>query len=277
MNQPELLALAPWVLATATGGVILGVCLPYLVRAIGLDGWRTGSWGGPSDLDPEGKDALYADFYRQLLDLGFEPAGVTWEKVWGKPKIVSFAFLHRQHGCRASVWRLLGGDYRVYLSSQFRDGAAILTANYSRPLQSAADYLAHGIPTTSLALLLAAHCQAVEQFQKAGRVLWKCNILEDIDDFKRAYHFHPVVRKRFLRDNWSSFASRAMTVGLIPMVQAAVSITTGSLSPLTAWLVALVLAVSFMLQWKKSTQVVLRTKTAEQRAADAARARVVSR
>src|SRR5262249_32195637 len=157
----------------------LGLSLQYLLAVLGVDGFVAGYEGGPEDLAPEGKDALYAHFYRQLIDLGFRPAGVTWEKIAAKPRIESFAFLHPSDSCRASVWRLLGGDFRAYWITQFSDGGAALTANYSRPPWNGPSYLAQGIPTTDLALLLDAHRRQVAALVAAGSVPVRCTNLDE--------------------------------------------------------------------------------------------------
>src|SRR5437879_4917728 len=94
MAFDDLLSLAPRLLAAAIWGIALGLSLHHLLAAIGLDGFKAGYEGGPDDLAPEGKDELYADLYQQLIELGFRPAGVTWEKIAGKARIHSFGFLH---------------------------------------------------------------------------------------------------------------------------------------------------------------------------------------
>ncbi|MFX9604575.1 hypothetical protein ABTP42_19500, partial [Acinetobacter baumannii] len=96
---------------------------------IGCEFYRGGTAGGLSDLDPPDKDAHYADFHRQLLALGFVPLGVTWAKLIGKPRSTSYAFAHPRESCWALVWRMLGGDFRVLIVSQFTNGSAVLTSN----------------------------------------------------------------------------------------------------------------------------------------------------
>src|SRR5262245_21983321 len=126
----ESLELAPWLLAGAIWAVALGISYRHFLAAAGDNKFAAGFEGGPEDLAPDGQDEIYDDFYKQLLALGFQPAGVTWEKVVGGRKIDSYAFLHPEQICRASMWRLLGADYRMYFITQFDDGAAVLTPNY---------------------------------------------------------------------------------------------------------------------------------------------------
>src|SRR5262249_41249297 len=127
MSLDDLLNVVPWLLAAVVWALALGVSLGHFWAAAGVEGFEAGFSGGPEDLVPEGDDPLYASFYRQLQELGFVPAGVTWEKVRGKPPINSFAFLHPTETGRASLWRALGGDFRAYFVTQFTDGTCVLT------------------------------------------------------------------------------------------------------------------------------------------------------
>jgi hypothetical protein len=272
MQFDDLLPLAPWLIAAAIWAIALGVSLQHALAALGLDGFRAGYEGGPEDLAPEGKDDLYAHFFHQLTDLGFQPAGVTWEKIAAKPRIESFAFLHSSESCRASVWRLLGGDYRAYWITQFRDGGAVLTTNYRRPLWKGRDYLARGIPTTDLALLSDNHRRDVATFVAAGSVPVRCSNLDEVTEAKRAYHHHPTVRWELQRTQWYNFLTRAFLLGVMPTGVALLAIASRRLAnPTVPWLLGLALCVFMTLRLRGLRRQVLRQITDEQHHADAAR------
>src|SRR5262249_38418616 len=142
MTIEELVASAPWLLAATIWILALIVCRRHVCPAVGLKGYQFGWSDGPQALAPTGNDALYDSFYEQLLALGFRPAGVTWEKVPGKRKIEASAFLHPKDAWRASIWRALGADFRIYFLPQFTDPGAVLTANYPRRVTRGPNYLA---------------------------------------------------------------------------------------------------------------------------------------
>jgi hypothetical protein len=273
----DLSSLAPWLIGGAIWAIAVGLSLQYVLAAIGMDGFEAGHEGGPEDLAPDGKDGLYAHFHRQLIDLGFKPAGVTWEKIAAKPRIESFAFLHPSESCRASVWRMLGGGFRAYWITQFSDGGAVLTANYTRPVWSGPSYLAQGIPTTDLALLLDTHRRHVAALLAAGSVPVRCANLDDVAEAKRAYHHSPTVRQRYQQTQWFNFLSRAFMLGGLPTGVALVTVANRWLpNPAAAWLLGLATCAFMAARLHAGRGQVLRHLTAEQQCADAARARRVS-
>lgn len=167
--------------------------------------------------------------------------------------------------------RYLGGDHRVYLLSQFQDGGALLTANYPRPRQEWAGYLAHGVPTLSLAMLLAEHSHELVRFLEAGHVPLECATLEAIREAKRAYHHNPMIHRDYRRNNWSVFRVRVQTVGLIPVALGFGFMASKTFSPLASWLLAFGFAVGLSLLVGQRRSWYLHLMTAQQRQADARR------
>jgi len=268
----DLLSLAPRLLAAAIWAIALGLSLHHLLAAIGLDGFKAGYDGGPEDLAPEGKDDLYADLYQQLVKLGFQPAGVTWERIAGKARINSFAFLRPSESCRASLWRLLGGDYRAYWITQFGDGGAVLTTNYRRPVWKGPRYLARGIPTTDLTLLLNEHRRDVAAFVAAGSVPIRCANLDEVAEAKRAYHYNPTVRREYQRTQWVSFSHKVFLLGVLPTGIGLLATANRWLaSPAAAWLLGLAVCVFWAFRLHVLRGHVLRQISDEQQNADAAR------
>lgn len=266
MDNDQLLAVATWVLGAATVCLALAGTVPHLLAALGLGFFRTGIEGGPSDLDPDGKGETYGELYRQLIDLGFEPLGKSWEKAEMR-KIDSFIFLHRQEGFRASIWPLLGGDYRMYFLTMFTDGAAVLTANYPRPTQDAADYFAQGVPTVILANALAEHRKSTARFVERGHKVWAPHTLEDIPEQKRRYHYHPAIRRNYLKNKWSIFRNKAIVLLLFPAAAAGLAHWAGYPAFLAS-LVAFLTCVFFTAKLKELLHKTLKEIGAEQREAD---------
>jgi len=206
-----------------------------------------------------------------LIDLGFAPVGKSWEKAEMR-KIVSFIFLHRQDGCRASIWSLLGGDYRMYFLTMFTDGAAVLTANYPRNTQEATDYLARGVPTAILAYAFAEHRQSTDRFIEHGHKVWPPRALADIPEMKRIYHHLPAIRGKYLQNKWSIFWNKGVQVALIPAV-AGCFIFLAGYPAFLASLVALLTSTFFTVNLKERLGKVLKDVTAAQQEADRDRRR----
>jgi hypothetical protein len=269
MSFDELSLWSPWLLAAAVWALALRISLRHFWTASGVSGFDAGSWGGPEDLAPPGKGELYAKLYQQLVDLGFQPVGVTWEKLLGKRKIESFAFLHPSESWRASVWPALGGDFRVYFVTQFTDGASVLTGNYPRRPTEGPNHLARGVPTMNLELLLDEHRSDVGQFMAAGHVTERCASLADIVEAKRVYMLNTTVQSRFRATEWYNFLTRVSILGVLPSVIALAAISGGWVtSPLYGWLLALCVSIILALRLKTAKQEVLKEMTAQQHAAD---------
>lgn len=81
MPVDDLASFAPWLIAGTIWAIAFFLMLNHALAAVGLDGFTAGHEGGPVDAAPDGTDALYEHFYRQLVALGMRPAGITWEKI----------------------------------------------------------------------------------------------------------------------------------------------------------------------------------------------------
>jgi hypothetical protein len=269
MTNDELLAAAPWLLAAAVWMLALAVSLGHLWPSVGLDGFKAGWSAGPEALTPLGDDEWYASIYDQLFALGFRPAGVTWEQVRGKRKIEACAFLHPTEPWRVSAWRALGGDFRVYFVTQFAGGGAALTANYPRLTTQGPDYVARGVPTNDLAVLLDAHREDVAGFLDAGHEPLRCASLEEIVEAKYAYMKNPSVSETYRRTSWYNFSRRLLFVGGMPTAFAlSLQGRRFAWAPLNAWLGALAACVLAIVWLRLARRTVLREINATQRAAD---------
>jgi hypothetical protein len=252
-----------WLLAAGVLALTLWVSLRHLLAALGLECFDVGVFGGPEDLEPNGQDEIYGDLHSQLVALGFQPAGQSWESALARPRTLACVFLHPTETCRASLSRLCGGDYRAYFLTDFADGGAVLTANYSRSVWSGPNYLARGTPTRSLAWLLEEHRRDVAPFVEAGCVPRRCAGLQDVPEAKRRYRRHPAVRRHFRAVERINFRRKAVRVGVLPVCYVAWVLWGGWL-PAAAWFAAFLRSVGQMVAEKRSLRERLRQMTAEQ-------------
>lgn len=272
MPIDDLVSFAPWLIAGAIWAIAFFLALNHALAAVGLDGFTAGHEGGPVDAAPDGTDDLYDHFYRQLVALGMRPAGITWEKIAAKPKLNSFAFLHPTKAYRASVWRMLGGDFRVYWITQFNDAGAVLTANYLRPTWTGPGYLARGIPTNDLAMLLDEHRRDVANMVTTGREPVRCSTLDDVVEAKLIYHHSPIVRRQYQHTQWTNFLSRMFLVGGLPCGLAFIATTRHWVAtPTSAWLLGLAACAFFAVRLHMLRGKVLQQLSNEQRKSDEAR------
>jgi len=268
MAPENLLPYAPWLLAASVWALALAISQRHFWAAVGLEAFDAGWSAGPESITPTGEDELYDSFYEQLLALGFTPAGTTWEQVRGRVRIESRAFLHPTEAWRASTWRALGGDYRVYFVTQFAKGA-VLTANYSRPIWQEPNYLARGLPTLDLAQLLEEHRHDVALQVARGNEPERCDSLDEIVRAKRAYHQIPAVSGKYRRTEWFNFNRRLLYVGFLPTCVALVMMLRREPAAATyAWLVALAFSVGMVIFLRLVRAEILTHMTAQQRAAD---------
>src|SRR5439155_18114157 len=133
-------------------------------------------------------------------------------------------------------------------------------------------YVARGIPTTDLGLLLDQHRHDVASLVAAGNVPVRCANLDDVAEAKRAYHYHPTVRREHQRTQWFNFLTRTFLLGLLPTGVALLAIVSRRLpNPAAAWLLGLAVCVFMAIRLRGLRRQVLRQITDEQQHADAAR------
>jgi hypothetical protein len=164
-NVPDL---ALVLLACLAVLLAVWICLPHALMAYGYP-VRQWTSGRPADLAPDGTDPAYADLYRQLTALGFEPLGFHHEAIPFGPRFCSAVFGSRQHAFCATLSRLTPyDDHRLRFLSVFDGNAVILTKNDEEVRQQHEDYLRQGIFTRSALETLNFHLAAVERFRAAG-------------------------------------------------------------------------------------------------------------
>jgi hypothetical protein len=162
------LALAPLLLKGVAIGLLVWICLPHVILALGWKPrWRIG--GGPEDLAPEESDPVYADLYRQLTALEFEPLGFYYESIPFGPRFQVAMFGSRRLDCYASLSRLTRYDeVRLRFLSVFHGGGVILTKNDETVEEQRGDYLRQGVYTSSAEETLRLHLAAVERYRVVG-------------------------------------------------------------------------------------------------------------
>lgn len=148
------------------GGVVLWrnlpgalLCLsPALVRV------RKGSLE-----DPRVDHGVLCAMEEELGAIGFEPIGVHFEQAPLRRAVLHYDFASPEEATFASAF--FEGRYaRLYLLTEFEDGALVLTADHVRAGIEREGYLAGGIPGATPEELLAAHRRRVERLRQTGRV-----------------------------------------------------------------------------------------------------------
>jgi hypothetical protein len=267
MNAPDLFLLTERGLMLLAGSLLLAICLPNLLQLVGWHRFHNGIYGGPSDVEPEGKGDLYAHYYGQLRQLGFEPLGVYWEQViFGRPS-QEFAFVLPKENCQAIVYRLAGGDFRVVFKTVFVDGALVKTCNYSRDPQKETDCLVQGVPTQNLMTALAEHRQAVARFRLAGHAPHDCGTLEAFAEAESMSFFNGTVQREYRAAQWIILLGKLLFMGTVPGLMLFVSTWRGG-SSRVAWVTLSLLAIGYLVVEKRGLRQATQALTAEQESAD---------
>jgi hypothetical protein len=130
----------------------------------------------PERDDPQPIAALGAG----LTKLGFSRLGVRKEKPPLGAATVSFDFVNPSEKTYASAYHLGGKKTRLYFFTPYDGGAAVLTADHSRP-GSAKDgyYLAGGLNGATPEQLWAAHKRQMAAMDETGRERVAQNTLAD--------------------------------------------------------------------------------------------------
>jgi hypothetical protein len=176
------------------------ICLPHALMAWGCPG-RLWTSGTPADLAPDGTDPAYADLYRQLAALGFEPLGFHHEAIPFGPRFCSAVFGSQRHACCAKLSRLTPyDDHRLRFLSVFEGNGVVLTKNDEDVRQQHEDYLRQGIFTRSAEETLNFHLAAVERYRAAGWQETPGGSLEDLLEAEKRFYQNHEVRTRMRSD-----------------------------------------------------------------------------
>src|SRR5947209_11326257 len=97
-------------LMLAAIGLTIGVCLPDVLYLLGLVRVRRGILGGPEEIRSGRETWLTEDISEQLNVLGFEPAGLYWERMPAHKTFREAIFVSRHEDCFAAVYRLFNND-----------------------------------------------------------------------------------------------------------------------------------------------------------------------
>jgi hypothetical protein len=120
-----------------------------------------GCLGGPSSASPRPKGNRPFFFkYMQLLDLGYEPAGLYWERPPFRPSIFSYAYSHSTNNSMA----LLDPAYlRLTLISTLDGGRVVLTVDFDCAEVAKDGLYRFSLPSSDLASLVARHQRTLAQ------------------------------------------------------------------------------------------------------------------
>jgi hypothetical protein len=190
-------AVPTWCLLVLAGVVIVVRWWSCLLRLFCAKSYRVDVVGEHSDVAPGVANGLYADYYRQLLDLGFEPLGVFRESIPGYRAGKEYAFVHPDLQCRAAIFTLCGGA-NVALKSDTRDGRLVKTTNTgAEENQETADFIVRRRPTHSMQELLEVHQEARSAWVKDGAALVLPRTIDEEAEFEQCNFFNSSLHRRY--------------------------------------------------------------------------------
>lgn len=196
---PRLLmfaAVPTWCLLVLAGVVIVVRWWSCLLKLFCAKSYRVAVVGERSDVAPGVANGRYADYYRQLLDLGFEPLGVLRESIPGHRAGKEYAFVHPELQCRASIFTLCGGA-NVALKSDTPDGRLVKTTNTGMEDQETADFIVRRRPTHSMQELLEVHQEARSKWVHDGAALVLPRTVDEEAEFERRNFFNSSLHRRY--------------------------------------------------------------------------------
>ncbi len=209
-----------WIVHILALVVVGRICGPHLVRGLGLHRYRHSVCGGPSDLSPLESSSTYADYYQQLVELGFVPLGIFREEVLWHKGNKEFTFCHPEHDCRAAVYCLAGGDARVALTSDFTDDVLARTLNYDGGNTIADDFVMLREPTNNMRKLLETHLENRDRFLQAGYALRPVETLKDWGQAEARAFFQPIPYRDYLDCERMIAVTFAGTLGILGSIGA---------------------------------------------------------
>jgi hypothetical protein len=184
------------VLMSAAAMVVLWVCWPYLRLLLGMYTYENGFVGAKDTLDPAYRNPAYAIRYGQLLELGFTPLGLHWERVSETLLNWDCAFGHDHCPCMAAIIVYPCHLYEGYFISGMHDGTIVITTNVKVRSVQASDYALKSLAGSALPELLAAHVAIVDALIPSSNGALAATSMTDFAILRRAHASHKVFRKR---------------------------------------------------------------------------------
>ena len=115
--------------------------------------------------EPPGRGEVYGYKYHQLVDLGFRPLGIYWERLGWSLTSKEYVFARPGTSCMAYI---TSRSHTVYFITGFVDGAIVITNdNADGEDFMASDYWSLNVPGCPLREVLAEHEDEVERFATA--------------------------------------------------------------------------------------------------------------
>lgn len=181
----------------------LYLCLCDLLLLLGR-GLQRGIEGGPDALPRNRGDGEFDEVAAKLEALGFEPAGVYWEKMPAHRTFREYAFASKSKDCYALVYRLFLNDpLRTSFLTTFTDGAAVFTQNYVGGLEADAEDLRVGgaaielddneTDRVDLEETLDEHRLRIRRFGLKGHTPMEGHTIQDFYEAECVYSDHPVI------------------------------------------------------------------------------------
>jgi hypothetical protein len=180
MNLPDY---TTYVIAIAVPAAVFWVCYPHILLVLGINQYRNGVFGGPEDLQPDGKSERYQELHRELIHLGFEPLGQHWSTIGRTISTQAYIFGLSEVPCMAEIY---SRSENLYLVTGFEGNAALETTSVKTKEVQSKDFWLRSIPDASVKVLLADHRTQVEELVLQGWEPLPASRLEDIPAITRA-------------------------------------------------------------------------------------------
>ena len=208
-----------WIILGVASVLAVTACLRDVFWCCGIFGFRNGMTGPASDVVRDGMGDDFADVYDQLTRLGFQPAGVYWERAMLSPKFYEYVFKHPKLDGFAAVYRLCGRDINVMLMTAFTDGAIIKTHDTPGDSFDESDYVVVRMPSQPVAQLVAEHQKVESRLVAAGHTVERTYGMERIVDVQRQAFFHPTANQDLRRTGRTLLGAKLFTMGtvVVPM------------------------------------------------------------
>jgi hypothetical protein len=180
MNLPDYVTYA---IALAVCALVAWVCYPHLLLVLGINQYRNGVFGGPQDLEPDGKSEPYHDSYFQLTQLRFEPLGLHWSTIGRTISTKAYVFALPEVPCMAEVY---SRSENLYLVTGFEGNAALETTAVQTNEIRSEDFWLTSLPHASIQVLLSDHRSQVQELVGQGWRPLPTSKLEHIPAITRA-------------------------------------------------------------------------------------------
>jgi len=220
-------------------------CAPYALLWTGIYSYKNGARCFPDNFDPTGSNDRCLTRYQQLLDLGFQPLGVHWEKLGVLLTGQEYVFGSLRHVSTAGLTACSRG---LCFWTAFENGALVVTFDSQRGVTHLDTYRLTSVPCSFLKDVLVEHKKQVGIFLRLGYKALPCSSIDDYTKIARVQYSNSANKCRLQRSARIFFAFSAM---FFILSTAVLCLFAGFGSP-WPWLVVIISGLYF--KWLSSKQ-----------------------